>query len=234
MEKSRLKVNMPDRVLVNMEKLQQTLKNGFHLQDSSQNIKNSFVSGSNNKWPVKQIVPNLPPLCRIKQNKPWSGYWLTKIKSSVTNLKVLWHYYNDVIFYHDEKQKTTFKLRSVYKPIAWLVYICFTPNASSRFCGILFEWIPRLSELYRICQSDEINRNRWDNLKIVLKGYQYITIDKRTRVPVHKRTHLRPPPLGPHIYMWWDIVRLSYISLRTSRHSFFPLNVTSAHIRCAL
>ena len=79
-----------------------------------------------------------------------------------------------------------------------------------------------LSELYRICQSDEINRNRWDNLKIGLKGYRYITIDKRTRVPVHKRTHLRPPPLGPHIYMWWDIVRLSYISLRTSRHSFFP------------
>ena len=48
------------------------------------------------------------------------GYWLTKIKSSVTNLKVLWHYYNDVIFYHDEKQKTTFESRSVYKPIAWM------------------------------------------------------------------------------------------------------------------
>ena len=48
-----------------------------------------------------------------------AGYWLTKIKSSVTNLKVLWHYYNDVIFYHDEKQKTTLESRSVYKPIAW-------------------------------------------------------------------------------------------------------------------
>ena len=102
------------------------------------------------------------------------------------------------------------------------ICICSGSHFLPRFCGILFEWIPRLSELYRICQSDEINRNRWDNLKIVLKGYQYITIDKRTRVPVHKRTHLRPPPLSPHIYMWWDIVRLSYISLRTSRHSFFP------------
>ena len=63
----------------------------------------------------------MKPLNRpLKTSKTLAGDWPTKIKSSVTKLKVLWHYNNDVIFVSDEKQRTTFESRSVYKPIACL------------------------------------------------------------------------------------------------------------------
>ena len=78
-----------------------------------------FSANFLSQW--EQLNGSVSLMCSFVTNQlvTDTGDWLTEIKSSVTKLKVLWHYNNDVIFDYDEKKITTFKSRSVYKPIVW-------------------------------------------------------------------------------------------------------------------